>query len=69
VKVGPRTKSDWVITSGLKAGENVVVEGLQKIKSGMPVTAKPWTAPAAAAAVTPGATAAPSTAEAKPEGK
>jgi membrane fusion protein (multidrug efflux system) len=47
VKVGPRVGTDWVITSGLKAGEKVVVEGLQKIKSGASVTAKPWTPPAA----------------------
>jgi len=46
VKVGPRAGSDWVITSGLKAGEKVVVEGLQKIKNGAPVAAKPWTPPA-----------------------
>ena len=50
VKVGPRTGSDWVITSGLKPGEKVVVEGLQKVKSGKPVNAKPWTPPAAAGA-------------------
>jgi membrane fusion protein, multidrug efflux system len=46
VKVGARSGTDWVITSGLKAGEKVVVEGLQKIKAGSPVTAKPWTPPA-----------------------
>jgi membrane fusion protein (multidrug efflux system) len=46
VKVGPRTGSDWVITSGLKPGEKVVVEGLQKIKTGAPVAAKQWTPPA-----------------------
>jgi membrane fusion protein (multidrug efflux system) len=45
VKVGARTGTDWVITSGLKAGEKVVVEGLQKIKAGLPVEAKPWTPP------------------------
>jgi membrane fusion protein (multidrug efflux system) len=45
VKVGARTGTDWVISSGLKAGEKVVVEGLQKIKSGAAVTAKPWTPP------------------------
>ncbi|MFL6513922.1 MAG: efflux RND transporter periplasmic adaptor subunit [Chthoniobacterales bacterium] len=45
VKVGARIGSDWVISSGLKAGEKIVVEGLQKIKSGAPVTAKQWTAP------------------------
>jgi len=36
-----------VIASGLKQGEKVVVEGLQKIKAGAPVAAKPWTPPAA----------------------
>ncbi|WP_086151582.1 efflux RND transporter periplasmic adaptor subunit [Cellulosimicrobium sp. KWT-B] len=46
VKVGARTGTDWVITSGLKPGEKVVVEGLQKIKSGAPVVAEPWTPPA-----------------------
>jgi membrane fusion protein (multidrug efflux system) len=35
-----------VITSGLKAGEKVVVEGIQKVKAGQPVAAKPWTPPA-----------------------
>jgi membrane fusion protein (multidrug efflux system) len=51
VKVGPRVGIDWVITSGLKAGEKVIVEGIQKVKSGVPVTAKPWVAPAEKAAV------------------
>src|SRR4029077_14403879 len=46
VKVGARTGTDWVITSGLKPGEKVVVEGLQKIKTGAPEEAKPWTPPA-----------------------
>ena len=43
VQVGPRVGTDWVITSGLKAGEKVIVEGIQKVKSGVPVAAKPWT--------------------------
>jgi membrane fusion protein, multidrug efflux system len=43
VQVGPRVGTDWVIASGLKAGEKVIVEGIQKVKSGMPVAAKPWT--------------------------
>ncbi len=47
VKVGARSGSDWVITSGLKPGEKFVVEGFQKIKEGMPVNAKPWVPPAA----------------------
>ena len=46
VKVGDRVGTDWVISSGLKPGEKVVVEGLQKLKAGAPVVAKPWTPPA-----------------------
>jgi membrane fusion protein (multidrug efflux system) len=41
VKVGPRIDSLWVIEDGLKAGERVVVEGLQKIRDGMVVAPKP----------------------------
>ena len=47
VKVGPRVGSLWVIEDGLKRGERVVVEGLQRIQDGMTVVAK--AAPAAAA--------------------
>ncbi|HEY3901710.1 MAG TPA: efflux RND transporter periplasmic adaptor subunit [Chthoniobacter sp.] len=59
VKVGPQIGSDWVIASGLTAGEKVIVEGLQKVRTGAPVSAKPWTPPAETAP-------APATAEAKP---
>lgn len=47
VTVGQRSGGDWVIASGLKAGENVIVEGFQKVRSGVPVEASPWTPPAA----------------------
>jgi RND family efflux transporter MFP subunit len=67
VKVGTRTGTDWVITSGLKAGEKVVVEGFQKIKTGAPVTAKPWTPPAEKTTET-GSTA-ENKVEAKPDSK
>jgi membrane fusion protein, multidrug efflux system len=40
VKVGLRVDSLWVIEDGLKAGERVVTEGLQRIQDGMTVTAK-----------------------------
>jgi membrane fusion protein (multidrug efflux system) len=53
VKVGPRDGSDWVIESGLKAGETVIVEGIQKVRGGTPVNASPWTPPAAAQASQP----------------
>jgi len=69
VKVGSRTGTDWVITSGLKAGEKVVVEGLQKIKAGAPVVAKPWTPPADQAVAAANSEGPPETkAEDKPEG-
>lgn len=45
VTVGERYGSDWVITQGLKAGEQVVVEGLQKARDGITVVAKPFVAP------------------------
>ena len=41
VEVGPRTGSDWVISKGLAKGETVVVEGLQKVRDGATVIAKP----------------------------
>ncbi|HEY3741536.1 MAG TPA: efflux RND transporter periplasmic adaptor subunit [Bryobacteraceae bacterium] len=40
VKVGDRVGSDWVIDSGLKAGERVVADGLFKIAPGAPVSPK-----------------------------
>ena len=42
VKVGERVGTFWLIDEGLKAGERVVVEGVQKVKQGMPVTPKPF---------------------------
>ena len=41
VTVGPHVDSLWVIESGLKPGERVVVEGLQRIREGQTVVAKP----------------------------
>jgi membrane fusion protein (multidrug efflux system) len=63
VKMGARTGTDWVVTSGLKAGEKVIVEGIQKVKAGSPVSAKPWTPPVEKTAAAPEAK---PTAEAKP---
>ena len=42
VKVGQRSGSLWIIDHGLKQGERVVVEGLQKVKAGMTVDPKPF---------------------------
>jgi membrane fusion protein (multidrug efflux system) len=41
VKPGETVGTMWVIDDGLKPGEQVVVEGLQKLKEGMPVNPKP----------------------------
>ena len=42
VKLGPQTGDMWVVESGLEAGQNVVVDGLQRIKSGMTVAPTPF---------------------------
>jgi membrane fusion protein (multidrug efflux system) len=41
--------SNWLVSSGLEPGDQVVVAGVQKVKEGAPATAKPWTPPAPAA--------------------
>jgi len=40
VKAGPRVGNLWVIDEGLKPGERVVVEGLQKVRDGVTVVAR-----------------------------
>jgi membrane fusion protein (multidrug efflux system) len=50
VDVGERTGIDWIVSKGLKPNERVVVEGFQKLRNGMPVTARPYTAAAPEAA-------------------
>jgi len=44
VEVGERSGGDWIITKGLELNERVVVEGFQRLRNGMPVSAKPYTA-------------------------
>ncbi len=57
VKMGERVGTNWIVTEGLKPGEKVVVEGIQKVqqfaaavpemaKEGVPVVAKPYVPPA-----------------------
>ena len=41
VEVGPQIGTNWVITSGLKPGEQVVIEGNGKLADGMPVHPHP----------------------------
>ncbi len=42
VTTGGALKSNWIVTSGLKAGDVVVVEGFQKVRPGAPVQASEW---------------------------
>jgi len=44
VKVGPKSGEEWVIDEGVQPGERVVTEGLQKVRGGMKVVAKPFVA-------------------------
>jgi RND family efflux transporter MFP subunit len=46
VTVGPRVGSEWVIRKGLDPGDRVVMEGLQKVRNGAPVTPRPYQPPA-----------------------
>ncbi len=42
VQVGPVLKGQYLVISGVQAGDVVVVEGFQKIRPGAPVAAMPW---------------------------
>ena len=44
VTVGDRVGSDWVIADGIKPGERIVVEGVQKLRAGATVNPKPFPA-------------------------
>jgi membrane fusion protein (multidrug efflux system) len=48
VKVGHRVDNLWVIEDGLKPGERVVAEGVQKVMPGMQVNPVPFAAEARA---------------------
>ena len=47
IKIGPRFNRQVVVTQGLKEGDKVIVEGIQKVRPGMAVTAKPYQEPKA----------------------
>ncbi len=44
VKVGGQQNGQWVILTGLKAGEQVMVDGFQKLRGDAPVKPVPWLA-------------------------
>jgi RND family efflux transporter MFP subunit len=49
VTPGDRVGSDWIITEGLKPGDRVVAEGVQKVRPGAQVNPKPYTPDSATA--------------------
>ncbi|MDO8891840.1 MAG: efflux RND transporter periplasmic adaptor subunit [Sulfurimicrobium sp.] len=53
VKTGGMSGSDFVISEGLKGGEQVIVNGLQKARPGTPVKPVPWNPDASPAAQPP----------------
>ncbi|MDD2917729.1 efflux RND transporter periplasmic adaptor subunit [Rhodoferax sp.] len=61
VKVGAQQGGQWVILDGLQNGDQVMVDGFQKLRGGAPVKPVPWQAPGSApvksvsAAATPAA--------------
>ena len=50
-----RIANDWVVDSGLKAGDRVVVEGIGKVKAGAPVKPVPVNAAGATPSGSPAA--------------
>ena len=54
----------WIVTGGLKAGEQVVVDGFQKIRPKAPVKPVPWQAASASAASPSASASAPASAPA-----
>jgi membrane fusion protein (multidrug efflux system) len=44
VTVGDRVGNQWIIADGLKRGERVVAEGIQKVRPGAQVNPKPFAA-------------------------
>jgi len=68
VHMGLRLGGDWQVQQGLKAGDVVIVDGVQRLKPGTPVKATPLAAPTTPAnpptAAAPATSAAPATAAA-----
>lgn len=57
IKIGSAQRNQWVVIDGLKTGEQVVVDGFQKMQPGAAVKPVPWQPPGAAPAA--GAASAP----------
>ena len=63
VKTGASHKNRWVILEGLRAGDKVIVEGLQRVRHGVPVMPAPWETDRTLPDVKPGADTADTTSD------
>ena len=57
VKVGNAQGNNWVILGGLNAGDQVMVDGFQKLRPNTPVKPVPWNGGKPAAPAAPAASA------------
>ena len=62
VKVGAQQNGRWVILGGLQSGDQVMVDGFQKLRGDAPVKPVPWQAPGSAPAQEVSAASAPAVA-------
>jgi len=69
VKVGSSTNNQWVVLDGLKPGEQVMVDGFQKLRGNAPVKPVPWQGAASGAAASPAASSAASAAASAASGR
>jgi len=73
LKVDRALGDQWLVAGGLAAGDQVILEGLQRVRPGMPVKAVPFgsaaAAPAPGGAVRPAAAGAPPAGAQSPAGK
>lgn len=53
VTTGPKYGTEWVVLDGVKVGDRVIVEGLQKVRAGMKVAPRPYAAPTVPPTQTP----------------
>lgn len=53
LQTGRSVGDNWLVTSGLKAGDKIIVEGGMMLRPGMPVQGKPWNPNAKPAAAQP----------------
>jgi membrane fusion protein (multidrug efflux system) len=42
VKLGPKVGAEWIVNEGIKPGDRVVAEGVQKVRDGLQVNPKPY---------------------------